>query len=126
MKELLNYQATEEDNTFWMSFEDVLKNFKSLSICRVKNWEEVRIKGKYIRVQDIDDPNVEVVLSKWYYSVVVEKTTHMIITLHQEDERINGVLSRRPYIDAGIAILKRVDSDKVLTLYELKDFVCDR
>lgn len=33
-----------------MSFDEAIKNFKSLNVCRVKNWEEVRIKGKFIRV----------------------------------------------------------------------------
>lgn len=26
-------------------------NFKSLNVCKVKNWDEVRIKGKFIKVQ---------------------------------------------------------------------------
>lgn len=55
----------ENDGTFWISYQDCIKEFKALNVCRVKNWEEVRIKGKFIRVQDIEDDTVEVVLSKW-------------------------------------------------------------
>ena len=69
MKELLHPNLEEGDGTFWMSLEDFFSNFRSLNVCRVKNWEEVRIKGKFIRVQDIDDSNIEVVMSKWYYAV---------------------------------------------------------
>jgi calpain-15 len=40
----------ENDGTFWISYQDVLKHFKTLNVCRIKNWDEVRIKGKFIRV----------------------------------------------------------------------------
>lgn len=97
----------ESDGTFWISYQDVLKNFKTLNVCRIKNWDEVRIKGKYIRVQDIDDPNVEIVISKWYYSIDLHETTKIFIGLHQEDERVKGVIHRRPYMDVSLAILRR-------------------
>lgn len=89
-------------------------------MCRVKNWEEVRVKGKFIRVQDIEDPSVEVVLSKWYYSIDLHETTKILIGLHQEDVRIKNVLFRRPYLDIGIAILKRTNNG--VDLVDLKDF----
>jgi calpain-15 len=38
-----------------MSYEDFLQNFMTLNICRVKNWDEVRIKGKFVRVVDAED-----------------------------------------------------------------------
>lgn len=65
-----------------MSYQDVLSKFKTLNVCRVKNWDEVRIKGKFIRLQDIDDPNVEIVISKWYYSIDLQETTKIFIGLH--------------------------------------------
>jgi calpain-15 len=67
--EALGANIETEDGTFWMSYQDFVNYFKAVSICKVRNWDEVRIKGKFVRVQDIDDPNIEVVLSKWYYSV---------------------------------------------------------
>ena len=107
-----------------MSYEDMLANFKALNLCRVKNWEEVRIKGKFIRVQDIEDSNLEVVLSKWYYSFDITTPTKIFLSIHQEDERIKGVLARRPYLDIGIAVLKRTMES--FELVELKDFIQDR
>ena len=44
--------------------------------------------------------------------------------MHQEDERIKGVLARRPYLDIGIAILKRTSTG--VEIVDLKDFVQDR
>jgi calpain-15 len=65
-----------------MCFEDFISIFKGLNVCRVKNWEEVRIKGKFIRVQNVDDSDIEVVLSKWYYSLDVNEPTKVIIGVH--------------------------------------------
>jgi hypothetical protein len=48
MKDELNPMLEENDGTFWMAFEDYIQNFRGLNACRVKNWEEVRIKGKFI------------------------------------------------------------------------------
>lgn len=84
----INPNLGENDGTFWMCFEDYVSIFKGVNVCWVKNWEEVRIKGKFIWVQNIEDPNIEVVLSKWYYSLDVNEPTRLIIGLHQEDERI--------------------------------------
>ena len=99
--------AEDNDGSFWISYQDVLKYFKTLNVCRIKNWDEVRIKGKFIRVQDIEDPQVEIVISKWYYSIDLQETTKIFIGLHQEDMRIKGVAQRRPYLDLSIAILRR-------------------
>ena len=60
-----------DDCSFWMSFIESVSYFKSMSVCRVQNWNEVRIKGKFLRIQDIDDPFIEVVQSKWYYQIEV-------------------------------------------------------
>ena len=117
---------TEEDDgtTFWMSYSDLLSNFQAINICCVKNWQELRIKGKFIRVQDMDNPNIEVVFSKWYYTVDITERTQLVVTLHQEDERIDGVLSRRPYLDIGIAILKK--NGDAIDLVEVRDLVSER
>ena len=40
------------DGTFWISFKDFVEMFDSLDICRVRNWDEVRIRGRFIRFQD--------------------------------------------------------------------------
>lgn len=52
-----------------MSFEDFIEYFRTISVCRVKNWEEIRLKGKFLRIQDKNNTYNEIVLSKWYYTV---------------------------------------------------------
>ena len=51
-----------------MSFIETISYFKSLNVCRVQNWNEVRIKGKLLRTADIKD---QVVKSKWCYRIEV-------------------------------------------------------
>jgi hypothetical protein len=63
-------------------------------------------------------------MSKWYYSLDVNEPTRVFIGIHQEDERVNGVLARRPYLDIGIAVLKRTNDG--VTLVDLKDLVIER
>jgi len=82
--------------------------------------DEIRIKGKFLRIQDIHDPTQEIVISKWYYSVKVEETTRTFIGLHQEDERKLGILTRKPYLDIGIAVLRQTNEG--LQLIDLRDF----
>lgn len=65
-----------------MCWKDFLNYFKGVNICKVRNWEEVRIKGKFIKVTDINDNNIDVVLSKWYYSFVITKSTKVILGIH--------------------------------------------
>jgi len=77
---LFNSPETPE-GTIWVPFSALADNFDSVVICKVKNWDEIRIKGKFIRVQDLDDQTVEVVMSKWYYSLEVERTTKIHISI---------------------------------------------
>ncbi|CAI2386182.1 unnamed protein product [Moneuplotes crassus] len=121
----VNPHLEESDGTFWMCFEDFIKHFRSLNVCRVRNWEEVRVKGKFIRVQNVEDPDIEVVLSKWYYSLDVNEQTRVFLGVHQEDERVENTRLRRPYLDIGIAVLRRTGDNNV-ELIDLKDLNIER
>jgi calpain-15 len=106
MKKLLNHNDDDKDGTFWISFQDFVDNFESLDVCRVRNWDEVRIRGRFIRYPDEENLTVEVVQSKWVYALDVPTKSHIIVTLVQEDERITGVMPKKPNVDMGIAVLK--------------------
>ena len=82
MIEAIQPVLDEADGTFWMSFEDFVKNFRSLNVCRVRNWQENRIRGKFIRIEDAKDPNFEQVVSKWYYELDIKQTQTVFIGLH--------------------------------------------
>ena len=49
------------DGTFWMCLKDFVSNFESLDVCRVRNWDEVRVRGRFIRFADSDNSTNEVV-----------------------------------------------------------------
>lgn len=90
-------------------------------MCRVKDWNEIRVKGKFVRVQDAEQASILAVWSKSYYSFdVMDQKNKVFITIHQEDERIKGVDLRRPYLDVGIALLRRTIEG--VELIDLKDF----
>jgi len=125
IKRKLELNTEQEDSrSFWMSFRDFLIQFQALNICYLQEWQEVRIKGRFIRVQDVDNSNIEVVFSRWYYDILITEQTHLIITLHQEDERIEGTLPYRSYLDVGIVILR--NNGTSVELMEVKDFVSRR
>lgn len=107
MRQLLKPNLKEDDGTFWMSFEDILRHFYCANVCKVRNWDEVRIKGKFIKTDEIDDYDIEQVVSKWFYTVDIQERTKVVVTLHQEDERIEGVAHQRPYLDISLAILRK-------------------
>jgi hypothetical protein len=50
-----------DDGSFWMSYNDFIGNYESLDVCRVRNWDEVRIRGRFVRFQDTANPTIEVV-----------------------------------------------------------------
>ena len=58
----------DTDFSMWMSLIEAVSYFRTLTVCRVRDWQEVRLPGKFVRVQDSDlEVDYEAVLSKWYY-----------------------------------------------------------
>jgi hypothetical protein len=106
-----------------MCYEDFIKHFSALNVCKVKQQNEIRLKGKFVRVEDQETQSSQVV-SKWFYYLEVEKKTHLMLGLHQIDERIKRVLPRRQYLDTAFLILKR--SPEGTILHEVQDFLNNR
>ena len=71
MKETLN-PIFEDEGNFWMSFKDFKANFRAVNVCRVRNWQCVRIRGKYLRTREADNPQIDQVVSKWYYEFEIK------------------------------------------------------
>ena len=61
------------DGTFWMSFEDFVKHFRALNVCKVNDWEELRLKGEFTCNFQRNGAYDNTVRSKFYYEVLVEK-----------------------------------------------------
>jgi calpain-15 len=101
-----------KDGSFWMSLEDFFMRYKSVTLCDVKNWNEVRLRGKFIKVTGKNDPGQDQVIPKFYYSFDIEEDeTEVVISLHQEDKRNLGS-QLRSYLDVGFIILKRDEEDE--------------
>ena len=46
----------DDENNFWMSLENIMQRFTCLNVCKAVNMDEIRIRGKFLRVQDIEVP----------------------------------------------------------------------
>ena len=80
------------DNILALTFKDFLKEFSSLAVCLTKNWEEVHVRGKFVKIGGDDfinrnEENYSQVMSKWYYSINLEKQTNLIISLFQDEDK---------------------------------------
>lgn len=49
-----------------------------------------------------------------------------MIGLHQEDERIQNVVKRRPYMAIGLVILKKIEDEDAFEFSYLKEFQAER
>ena len=105
----VNPSLDEDDGTFYMSFDDFLNRFTAISLCRVRTFYEARVQGRFCRVS-IAERNT--VVSKFYYCIDVSEPCKLFISIHQEDERIFGVESKRAYLDVGLVVLKRASGDQ--------------
>jgi hypothetical protein len=57
-----------DDGTFWMSFQDFVQNYRALNVCKVSDWEEVRVKGEFtVKLSDFD----HCARSKHFYELTV-------------------------------------------------------
>ena len=109
-----NFDA--KDGSFWMSYQDFFRYFTSITVCKVDNWNEVRLKGIFLRVFEEEDEDEDFVLSKFYYTFHLEEETEIMIGMHQEDDRILGADLRR-YVDMQVVILKRCTNGSLKCAY---------
>ncbi|CAG9310137.1 unnamed protein product [Blepharisma stoltei] len=121
MKEAIRPILDDNDGTFWMSYNDFIVHFTGVNICRVDNYHECRIKGFFER-KEVDGN--EIVASKWYYCVQAREDTHVIVGVHQEDERMYGVVDKRANIDLSIVVLDVTDGG--CKLFQAKESVVER
>lgn len=105
----LSPELEEDDGTFWMNLTDFYKYFTALNISRIHTFYEARVQGRFNRLNISEKSTV---ISKYYYCIDIAEPSKLFIALHQEDERIFGVDSKRSYLDVGIVVLKRASGDQ--------------
>ena len=110
MKELFNPVFDANDGSFWMWLEDFIQKFDAVNICKIENYEETRLKGKFIKCA-FGKEKFENVISKFVYNFEVEEEVTITIGIHQEDERIVGAHLRRN-MDVGFVILKKDEDEE--------------
>ncbi|XP_067142852.1 calpain-D-like isoform X1 [Centruroides vittatus] len=85
-----------EESSFWISFEDVLKYFDSIDVCKVRsNWHEARFEGTYPCFAD--HRNLTAV------KIYISEFTELEFMLFQNDQR-NVENSERSYLDLCITV----------------------
>lgn len=105
------------DGSFWMDYSEFFNYFDSMTICKVENWRELRLKGKFLNIGQKSEESL--CISQFYYSFHLEKQTHIEIGIHQEDDRILGA-DKRPYLDISYTLLRR-EENGTLTLAGIAD-----
>ena len=75
------------DGGFWMCFDDFFEHFTSVNVLKVKQWQEIRLKGKFIRVKQVDNPLIgaqdqDWVISKFYYTFTVKEACNIVVSIH--------------------------------------------
>lgn len=121
MKGAIRPVLDDNDGTFWMSYQDFIVQFNGVNICRVDSYHEARMKGLFERKLVEDN---EVVSSKWYYSVQAREDTHVVVGLHQEDERMYGVVEKRANLDLSIVVLDVTDGG--CRIFQAKEAMTER
>jgi hypothetical protein len=110
----------EEENKFYykilththekqeISEEELLKKFQYVCICYAKNWEEVRVKGKFITAEAGSEENqYPISMSRWYYSMDLPQASEVHICLHQEDILIGNNLTFKPFVYCSLLLLEK-------------------
>ena len=123
IKDIVQPKLQDNDGLFWMCFDDFCERFSSMNVWQLRNWEEIRVRGKFLKVDDINgDENNDNVISKFYYEVHVTRKTKIIFSIHQEDQRIVGSC-KRPLNDVGFIIFEVIkNKNESLRTYAISNF----
>lgn len=66
IRDILNPKLDEDDGTFWMCYDDFIRHFSGVNVCKTETCNEIRLKGKFVRVSEEEQPT-DLVVSKWFY-----------------------------------------------------------
>lgn len=120
----VNTKIQEEEDILYIPFVDIFRLFDTAIVSKLLNWEDMRIRGRFERFTDTNDPKFQILISKWYYTIEVDYTTDQYIYLHQEPENKHFVYDYRPYLSVGLMIYS-IDEDGELEFKQSTEFIAD-
>lgn len=95
--------------SFWISIENLLENFTSLTVCETQGWHCFSFKSAFVKCVETNNETSPYFSPKAYFELNLTEKTRLVFGVHQEDERAPGVAETRPIIDIGIVILSYAD-----------------
>ncbi|KAJ6232421.1 calpain [Anaeramoeba flamelloides] len=109
-KAKLNYDPKKPNNndkgTFWMTFEDFVKHFRNIYICRLfspNKWITIRINDQWENLSAGGSTNFDTCVNSPQYWLTIRKPTKCYISLTQEDPKF----AKRNYWYIGIIVAKK-------------------
>lgn len=105
---------------------EMKKAFKYACICKVKNWEEVRVKGKFVSISvGSKEQSYSILMSRWYYSIEIHEACDLEVCLHQEDLLIGDNNLYKTYKYVSVVVFQKGDNSKLIPI-SLKKFAHNR
>jgi hypothetical protein len=101
-KEYPDLQQISFPGTLILDYDDFTEEFSNIYVCYAKNWEEMRLNGKFI----ISKNNNNNIISNYFYTFDINSDSNVIISLFQDEDSIKGNDSRKPMMDISLSLLK--------------------
>ena len=120
-RNIMDYDNQNLDYNLFLTIEECLKIFQYLNICFLQNFEETKVRGKFIRLKDVDNDQLEIIQSRMYYNLKLSYPQQIFISVFQEDEINENSREQRPNLDLGLIILRK-NNDNSVMLESFKDY----
>jgi hypothetical protein len=93
MKDTLGFDVLD-DGMFWMTIQDFITHFNQVYYCRLipRDYKTITIKGTLEKKNAGGGAYQQRFIDNTQYQIYVKKKTHCIISLHQSDARLTGVV----------------------------------
>ena len=106
--------------TIILDYEDFKEEFGNIYVCYAKNWEEMRLKGKFI----ISKNNNNNIISNYFYLFEINSDSNVIISIFQDEDSNKGSDSRKPMMDISLSVLQYDKITNEINHIQTIDFSC--